>query len=106
MLGDGIMASVNFKVRQICSAEEIAAVFIPRTVELGWKPGALDHVSFFSTDGSGFFAGEIVGKVINSLSVVKNYAEDYAFIGQYIVDNGLATWIFSFSSVLIAPSAQ
>ena len=105
VLGDGIMASVNFKVRQICSAEEIAAVFIPREVELGWKPGALDHVNFFSTDESGFFAGEMNGKVISCLSVVK-YSEDYAFIAQYIVDKpyrgkgyGLATWTSSFSSV-------
>ena len=65
------MASVNFKLRQICSAEEVAAVFLPRTVELGGKPGALDHVSFFPSDESGFYAGELDGKVISCISVVK-----------------------------------
>ena len=65
------MASANFKVRQICSVEEMAAVFVPRAVELGWKPGAIDHVSFFSTDESGFYAGELDGKIISCLSVVK-----------------------------------
>ena len=94
-----------FRVRQICSAEEIAAVFLPREVELGWKPGALDHASFFSADETGFYAGELDGKVISCLSVVK-YSKDYAFAGQYIVDKpyrgkgyGLATWKFSFHSL-------
>ena len=45
-----IIASVNIKVLQNCSAEEIAAVFIPREVELGWTPGALDHVSVIVAD--------------------------------------------------------
>ena len=79
------MASVNFKVRQICSAEEVAAVFFPKAVKVGWKPGALDHVSFFQADESGFYAGELDGKVISCISVVK-YSKDYAFVGKYIVD--------------------
>ena len=92
-------------VRQICSAEEVAAVFLPKEVEVGWRPGALDHVSFFSTDKSGFYAGELDGKVISCISVVK-YSKDYAFVGQYIVDKpyrgkgyGLATWNYSFRSI-------
>ena len=99
------MASATFKVRQICSAEELAAVFTPRAVELAWKPGALDHVSFFTTDETGFYAGELDGKLISCLSVVK-YSKDYAFLGQYIVDKpyrgkgyGLATWKYSFRSL-------
>ena len=99
------MASVNFKVRHICSAEEVAAVILPRAVEVRWKPGALDHVSFFPTDESGFYVGELDGKVISCISVVK-YSKDYAFVGLYIVDKayrgkgyGLTTWNYSFCSV-------
>ena len=96
---------MDFKVRQISSAEGIAAVFTERGAEQGWRPGALDYASFFSADESGFFAGELDGKVISCLSVVK-YSKHYAFVGQYVVDEpyrgkgyGLATWKFSFSSV-------
>ena len=62
----GEMASANFKVQQICSVEEMAAVFVPRAIELGWEPGAMDHVSFFSTDESGFYAGELDGKIVET----------------------------------------
>ena len=79
------MELANFKVRGIGSAEEIAAVFAQREVELGWKPGTLDHLSAFAADESEFFAGELDGKVISCLSVVK-YSDEYAFVGQYIVD--------------------
>ena len=80
-------------------------MFFPKAVKVGWKPGALDHVSFFQADESGFYAGELDGKVISCISVVK-YSKDYAFVGQYIVDKayrgkgyGLATWNYSFQSV-------
>ena len=99
------IASVNFRVRRVRSSEEIAAVFIPKEVELGWRPGGLDHESFFAADKSGFFVGELDGKPISCISVVK-HCKHYAFFGQYIVDKpyrgkgyGLATWKFSLSSL-------
>ena len=94
-----------FLVRQIRSAGEAANIFGPRKVELGWMPGALDDVNYFTADETGFFAGELDGKVISCISVVK-YSDAYAYIGQYIVDKayrgkgyGLETWKFSVSSL-------
>ena len=89
----------------MASSEEIASVFSPLRMKLGWEAGTLDHVNYFAADEKGFYAGELDGKFISCLSVVK-YSEEYAFIGQYAVDEpyrgmgyGLATWKFALSSV-------
>ena len=99
------MALVGFKVRQLHSAKEVETIFTSRDAVLGWKPGANDHLSTFAADESGFFAGELDGKVISCLSIVK-YSKEYAFVAQYIVDKphrgkgyGLETWKFAFTSV-------
>ena len=63
--------SANFKVRQVGSAEELATVFTTRQHQLQWRPGALDHVSYFAVDETGFYAGELDGKVISCINVVK-----------------------------------
>ena len=94
-----------FRVRRLTTAEETVTIFGPRKVELGWIPGALDDVNYFAADETGFFAGELDGKVISCISVVK-YSDAYAYLGQYIVDKayrgkgyGLETWKFSLSSL-------
>ena len=95
-----------FTVRQLASAEQVKAVFTARMATLNRKPGALDYVGYFAADEKGYFAGELDGKVISGISVVK-HSKDFAFIGQYFVDEpyrkkgyGLATWKFATSSVL------
>ena len=98
----GIM---SFTVRLVASSEEIASVFSPLRRKLRVGRGTLDHVSYFAADETGFYAGKLDGKFISCLSVVK-YSEEYAYIGNYAVDEpyrgmgyGLATWKFALSSV-------
>ena len=79
------MSSDVFTVRRLRSADEVGAVISRRAAEMGWKPGALDHISYFAADETGFFVGERSGVVISCMSAVK-YSDKYAFLGNYIVD--------------------
>eukprot|EP01059_Diplonema_ambulator_P014866 TRINITY_DN2589_c0_g1_i6.p2 TRINITY_DN2589_c0_g1~~TRINITY_DN2589_c0_g1_i6.p2 ORF type:complete len:285 (+),score=58.80 TRINITY_DN2589_c0_g1_i6:50-904(+) len=56
--------------------------------EEGWNPGLSDVDAFYETDPTGFWVGVLDGEPIASLSVVK-YGSDYAFVGYYLVKNGL-----------------
>ena len=62
-------------------------------------------MSYFAADETGFYAGELDGKVISCINVVK-FSKEYAFVGSYIVDEpyrgkgyGLRTWKFALSSL-------
>jgi len=50
----------------------------------GWNPGRFDAASFFVADPEGFFVGELDGKLISTISLVK-YGNTFAFLGFYIV---------------------
>ena len=76
-----------------------------RTAKEDRRPGALDHESFFAADETGFYVGELDGQAISSVSVVK-YSDDYAFVGQYLVNEeyrgrgyGLKTWKTAMASL-------
>ena len=75
------MASGKFTVRRLATAEEVRENMSKRVP----RPGALDHVSFFAADERGFFVGELDGKPISCLSIVR-YADNYAVGGHYRVD--------------------
>lgn len=101
------MSQENFTVRHITSADEVAEVFHRRRAKLHppRNSGALDYVSFFAADKTGFYAGELDGIDISCISVVK-YSSDYAFVGCYVVDEpyrgkgyGLRTWKAALSSL-------
>lgn len=51
--------------------------------EEGWNPGLEDGPAFFAADPTGYFAGEIDGKLINVISAVR-YGDAFGFIGLYI----------------------
>ena len=76
-----------------------------RTAKEDRRPGALDHESFFAADETGFYVGELDGQAISSVSVVK-YSDNYAFVGQYLVNEGyrgrgygLKTWKTAMASL-------
>ena len=71
-------------MRRLQTTDEVA-ILIAKAAALGWKPGALDHVSYFAADNTGFFVGELNGKVVSSMSAVK-YSDKSAFLGHFIVD--------------------
>lgn len=50
----------------------------------GWNPGLHDAAAFWNCDPSGFWALELDGKMIGSLSAV-SYANRFGFIGFFIV---------------------
>ena len=98
-------ASESFVVRRLKSPEEVRQIMCERVAAGGWRPGALDHISFFAADETGFFVGELNGKPISCMSVVK-HAENFAFLGNYIVDEpyrgsgyGLLTWKAAMASI-------
>ena len=98
-------ASERFVVKRLTSPEEVRDVMCERVAAGGWRPGALDHEAFFAADETGFFAGELDGKTISCMSVVK-HAKNFAFLGNYIVDEpyrgsgyGLKTWKGAMSSI-------
>ena len=99
------MVSEYFAVRRLASPEEVREVICERVAAGGWRPGALDHVSFFAADESGHFVGELDGRPISCMSVVK-HTENFAFIGNYIVDEpyrgsgyGFRTWKAAMASI-------
>ena len=98
-------ASKSFVVRTLKTPEEVQRIIIERAAANGWRPGALDHVSFFAADKTGFFVGELNGEPISCVSVVK-YTENYAFLGNYKVDEqyrgrgyGFLTWKAAMDSI-------
>ena len=48
------MASERFIVRRLSTPEEVRDIICERAAAEGWRPGALDHVSFFAADETGF----------------------------------------------------
>ena len=98
-------SSNSFLVRRLTSPEEVRLhVTVKRAAE-GRKPGALDYVSFFAADETGFFVGELDGQVISCVSIIK-YSEYYAIVGHYNVDKpyrglgyGLQTWKTAMASL-------
>ncbi len=54
----------------------------------GWEPGLGDAEPFFAADPEAFFAAEIDGRVVATISAVRCSA-DVVFMGFYIVEPGL-----------------
>ena len=42
------IASEKFIVRRLSTPEEVSEIMFERMAAEGWRPGALDHVSFFA----------------------------------------------------------
>ena len=72
-------------MRKILSPAELGKIYLPRAASLRWRPGALDHESYFAADKTGFFVGELDGQAVSFLSAVK-YSREYVFMSSYIVD--------------------
>ena len=60
----GLSSDSNFVVRRLLTPEEIREEICERAVMVGWRLGALDHVSYFAADPTGFYVGELGGKTI------------------------------------------
>lgn len=50
----------------------------------GWNPGIHDAESFFEADPQGFFAGELDGEPVATISAVR-YGDVFGFLGFYVV---------------------
>ena len=69
-------------VRRLTREELDAAISGARAE--GWNPGLNEADSFYYTDPNGFFAAEVDGQVVGSISAVA-YDDTYGFMGFYIV---------------------
>ena len=74
-------------MRRLTTQEEVRDMVFAKAAALGWRPGTLDHISYFAADKTGFFVGELNGKPISCISVIK-YPNNFAHVGVYIVDKG------------------
>ena len=75
----------KFEIRRLTTADEVRDIVTARAAAWGRKPGALDHLIYFSIDKTGFFAGKLDGQTIGCVSAVK-FSEDHAAVGNYVVD--------------------
>ena len=75
----------TFAVRRAGSSEEIKSIMIGLGEKEGWIFGKHDHQIIFDADPTGHFIGELDGRPISCISVVK-HGNSFAFIGLYIVD--------------------
>jgi hypothetical protein len=73
--------TAELKIR--CLREDEIHIPMELAMEEGWNPGLEDGQAFFTADPTGFFAGEIDGKLINVISAVR-YGDTFGFIGLYI----------------------
>ena len=81
----GLFSDSNFVVRRLLTPEEIREEICERAVMVGWRLGALDHVSYFAADPTGFYVGELGGKTICCTSCIK-YKPSFSVVGSHIVD--------------------
>lgn len=96
--GRRTISSAKFEVERLSTKEEVRELVFARAARNGWRPGALDHISFFSVDNSGFFVGKLNGEPICSLFFLK-YNDEYMYAGGFLVDEkyrrsgyGYKTW--------------
>lgn len=75
------MMTADLKIRAL--REDEIHIPMEMAMEEGWNPGLEDGDAFFTADPTGFFAGEIDGKLINVISAVR-YGDTFGFIGLYI----------------------
>ena len=73
----------NFQLRRLTTPEEVRDLIFSRAAGEGWRPGALDHVSFFDNE-SLFFVGQLDGKPITSVFFTK-HGWNYMYGGGLIV---------------------
>ena len=76
----------QFVVRRLKTPEEVHDIIFSTAANECWRPGALDHASFFAADSKRFFVGELNGKPITSAFLVK-YSYDYMYAGGFLVDH-------------------
>jgi ribosomal protein S18 acetylase RimI-like enzyme len=88
----------------LMSAQEVGTAIRWAEAE-GWNPGLHDATAFYAADPGGFLAGQFHGETVATLSAVK-YAEDFGFIGLYIVQPayrgrgfGYALWEHALASL-------
>ena len=86
----------NFRVRPMTKND--LKIALSWAVSEGWNPGIDDVDNFYSADPGGLLIGELNGKPISCISVVR-YNAKFNFIGIYIVKPeerkkgfGLKTW--------------
>ncbi|EGJ29551.1 MULTISPECIES: GNAT family N-acetyltransferase [Moorena] len=99
----------NFQVRPM--TKDDIKIALSWAVSEGWNPGIDDADNYYIADPGGFLIGELNGKPISSISVVR-YEPQFNFIGLYIVKPeerkkgfGLKTWQEALNLISGQPAA-
>ena len=74
----------NYVIKKVSSADEMRSTLTEFEIMEGIMPALDDHQLFYNTDPDGFYIGQLDGKTISSISLVK-YGDSFAFLGIYIV---------------------
>jgi hypothetical protein len=99
----------NFRVRPM--TKDDLKIALSWAASEGWNPGIDDVDNFYIADPGGFLIGELNGKPISCISVVRHSAK-FNFIGIYIVKPeerkkgfGLKTWQEALQLIYQQPAA-
>ncbi|KAK3740253.1 hypothetical protein QZH41_006109 [Actinostola sp. cb2023] len=75
-----------FRIQQVTSTSTfLKSYFLNALTQLEWRPGEEDVECFLSCDPTGLYVGEINGKPIGTVSILK-YGEGYCHFDGYIVE--------------------
>ena len=100
----------NYVIKKVSSADEMRSTIIEFEVMEGWMPALDDHQLYYNTDPDGFFIGQLDGKTISCISMVK-YGDAFAFLGIYIVlkehrGNGYGLALFKHAMESVSPTCN
>lgn len=103
------IAEDNFRVRPM--TKDDLKIALSWAAAEGWNPGIDDVDNFYIADPGGFLIGELNGKPISCISVMR-YSDKFNFIGIYIVKPeernkgfGLKTWQEALNLISNQPAA-
>lgn len=98
----------KYSTRIATSVEEVRSTHTFRELREGWSPAIDDPDLYYTMDPSGFFLGELDGKIIACISIIK-YGDQYAYLDHYIVDKpyrgkGYGVALFRFAMASLSPT--
>ena len=79
------LASQDFGVRRLTTADEVLDIMLSRAAAEDWYPGTHDHISYFAADNTGYFVGKLNRKPIGCVSLVK-HTQYISYLGMLMVD--------------------
>ena len=98
----------EFRIRLITTEMEFENIVTKAMAKKQWRPGLKDAESILACDPTGSFVGELNGKPVGCLALIK-YGDSFAFVGCFIVSEeyrgkGYGTKIYNAAMTSVKPS--